>query len=141
MRNKGIMIAAALLVLVAGVYFSGFLNDASTGGQKTPGAPMVNVTVPELSQVAKMGEAEFNASCASCHGQNAAGSSSGPPLIHRIYEPNHHGDFSFKRAIDLGVRAHHWKFGNMPAQPQVGDTQLAQIIFYVRSLQKANGIY
>jgi mono/diheme cytochrome c family protein len=39
-----------------------------------------------------------------------------------------------------GVRQHHWPFGDMPAQPQVTDEQLAQIIRYVRELQAANGI-
>ncbi len=37
-----------------------------------------------------------------------------PRLVHKIYEPNHHADFAFQRAAAQGVKAHHWKFGNMP---------------------------
>jgi YHS domain-containing protein len=43
-------------------------------------------------------------------------------------------------AVRRGVPRHHWPFGDMPAQPQVTDDQLAQIVRYVRELQQANGI-
>ncbi len=39
-----------------------------------------------------------------------------------------------------GVRAHHWRFGPMPAQPQLTRQEIAAIIRYVRELQEANGI-
>ncbi len=94
-----------------------------------------------MGQVAKLGEQDFNANCAACHGKNAAGTNSGPPLIHRIYEPNHHADIAFKLAAKRGVRAHHWGFGNMPPQEQVKDYELVRIVAYVRELQKANGIF
>ena len=60
------------------------------------------------------GETTFNANCAACHGKQAAGTDHGPPLVHKIYEPHHHGDQAFQRAAANGVRAHHWEFGNMP---------------------------
>jgi hypothetical protein len=53
----------------------------------------------------------------------------------------HHGDYAFKSAVERGVRSHHWPFGNMPAQQQVKDFELARIVTYVRTLQKANGIF
>jgi mono/diheme cytochrome c family protein len=62
----------------------------------------------------QQGEAKFNTNCARCHGQQATGTAQGPPLVHKIYEPNHHGDFAFQRAAANGVRAHHWQFGDMP---------------------------
>ena len=48
---------------------------------------------------------------------------------------------AFVLAAKRGVPQHHWNFGNMPPQPQVGDRSLQQIIAYVRELQQANGIY
>ena len=63
-----------------------------------------------------------------------------PPLIHKIYEPSHHGDESFQRAVAVGVRAHHWKFGNMPAIEGLTRGDVKAIIAYVRELQEANGI-
>lgn len=87
-----------------------------------------------------MGESAFNAVCAACHGANAAGSEAGPPLVHRIYEPSHHGDYAFEMAVNNGVRAHHWKFGNMPPQPGLTKADVNTIIAYVRELQRANGI-
>ena len=79
----------------------------------------VAVQVPSLSGAAKAGEQQFNEKCATCHGVNAAGSDQGPPLIHKIYEPGHHADGSFYNAVQNGVRAHHWNFGDMPPQPGV----------------------
>ena len=64
-----------------------------------------------------------------------------PPLVHRIYEPSHHGDMAFVLAARNGVRAHHWPFGDMPPVGQpLTDGELAAIIAYVRELQRANGI-
>ena len=58
-----------------------------------------------------------------------------------IYEPNHHGDMSFRLAARQGVRAHHWDFGNMPPVEGVTDEDVIKITRYVRELQKANGIF
>ncbi len=98
------------------------------------------IKVPMLTAQAVAGEKAFNANCITCHGANAGGSDKGPPLVHQIYEPGHHADMSFVLAAKRGVRAHHWKFGNMPPQPDVSDAEIAAIIRYVRELQVANGI-
>ena len=87
----------------------------------------------------QQGETKFNANCARC-GQQAAGTTQGPPLVHKIYEPNHHGDIAFQRAAANGVRAHHWKFGDMPKIEGVTPADVEQIIQYVRWLQRQAGI-
>jgi len=105
-----------------------------------PEGAHVSVDVPSLSAEAVRGSRVFAAQCASCHGEHAAGSNLGPPLVHKIYEPGHHGDASFYAAVRLGVRSHHWKYGDMPPRPEVSNRQVGQIIAYVRELQRANGI-
>lgn len=105
-----------------------------------PKPTVVDVRVPKLSSLAEKGLSAFNQNCVACHGENAAGSDRGPPLVHDIYNPGHHADFSFQRAMKQGVRQHHWRFGNMPAQPQVSEKELASIVRFVRELQEANGI-
>lgn len=103
--------------------------------------PIVQVAVPELDSVAQAGKVAFDANCASCHGANAAGQEGvAPPLVHIIYEPNHHGDQSFYLAASRGVNAHHWPFGDMPPVEGVSEVEVSQIIAYVRTLQRANGI-
>jgi len=82
----------------------------------------------------------FAAKCAGCHGPEASGSDKGPPLVHRIYEPGHHGDDAFFRAVLQGVRAHHWPFGDMPPVPGVTTEQIGHIVGYVRMLQAKAGI-
>jgi mono/diheme cytochrome c family protein len=117
-------------------------DPGGTAGRAAgPGGPMVQVSVPDLSQGARAGARLFNANCSICHGANAAGSDQGPPLIHRIYEPSHHGDGAFYRAVLLGVQGHHWRFGNMPAVEGVSERDVGLIVRYVRELQRANGIF
>ena len=89
----------------------------------------------------KMGEEKFNSNCSRCHGLQGTGTDHGPSLVHKIYEPNHHGDFAFQRAAAQGVRAHHWNFGNMPKIDGVTPEDVNEIIQYVRWLQRQAGIF
>ena len=100
----------------------------------------VDVKVGELTPRAAAGQKVFNEKCGACHGINGEGTLAGPPLIHDIYNPGHHDNGSFSRAIRMGVKQHHWPFGDMPAQPQVGFSDLAGILAFVRELQRQNGI-
>ena len=94
-----------------------------------------------MKGVAKAGEVLVQGQLRrACHGVNAAGSDKGPPLVHKIYEPSHHGDAAFMSAVRVGVRPHHWNFGAMPPQPHVKDQDVERIVAYVRTLQRANGI-
>lgn len=106
------------------------------------GEPLEEVVIPaSFSENAMMGERAFNSVCAACHGSNAAGQNGiAPPLVHRIYEPSHHGDGAFLAAAQNGVQSHHWDFGNMPAVEGLTDGDIRNIVAYVRELQVANGI-
>lgn len=86
------------------------------------------------------GEAQFNQFCADCHGQGAMGTDKGPPLVHRLYVPSHHGNAAFVSAAMHGVQAHHWQFGDMPPVAGITGEQVRAIILYVRWLQEQNGI-
>lgn len=128
-----------ILVAAAAAAVAAYRFIGNRGGSQTAS---VNVVVPVLTGQAQAGKALFDANCAECHGANAAGTAdAGPPLVHKIYEPNHHGDLAFQLAARNGVRAHHWPFGNMPAVPGVTEQDVDKIVVYVRSLQKANGIF
>lgn len=120
---------AVALVAVGWLIFSGGPEDAR-----------IQVIVPELSARAEKGKETFNRICIACHGEHAAGSKSGPPLIDPFYRPSHHGDGSFVTAIRRGVRQHHWKFGSMPPQPKVKADETSDLIAYIREIQRANGI-
>ena len=115
------------------------------GDERAPvpsGAPLVTVSLPALDAVQERGRAAFETYCASCHGANAAGQAgTAPPLIHPIYEPGHHGDLAFLRAAEQGAPAHHWPFGDMPAVKGISEVEIAEIIAYIRALQRANGIH
>jgi len=103
--------------------------------------PRVNVALPaSFTSQALEGRTLFEANCMICHGQNAAGTKTGPPLVHIIYEPGHHADVAFQRAARFGVQAHHWRYGNMPPISAVNQAGVEKIVAYVRELQRANGI-
>ncbi|WP_245410010.1 c-type cytochrome [Pararhizobium haloflavum] len=132
----GIALSAAVGLVGLGIFLA-----MQTSGPPASGKAMTVVTVPELPRQAERGRAAFDESCASCHGQNAAGREGvGPPLVHRIYEPSHHADAAFLVAALNGARQHHWEFGNMEPVDGVSEAEVRDIIDYVRSLQRANGI-
>ena len=91
---------------------------------------------PELAQ----GKTLFEANCSVCHGPAGDGTDQGPPLVHIIYEPNHHADAAFILAARNGVRAHHWRFGDMAPLPGVTDAMVQEIVGYIRWLQRQVGI-
>ena len=51
------------------------------------------------------------------------------------------GMIAFQMAVANGVRAHHWRFGNMPAVEGVTQSDVDKIVAYVRALQRENGIF
>ena len=148
--NKTTLAAIALAAVAGGGYFflsSGQEPAPSTQSSTTrpsaapEGSPMVEVRTIEPSGNEVLGETAFNAKCAACHGENAAGRNGmGPPLVHKIYEPGHHGDHAFLLATQNGVRAHHWPFGDMAPVEGLTQSDVANIVAYVRALQRANGI-
>lgn len=129
------LLAACLIGYLA--YFQQSAGGENTGFDVT----MVDVIVPALGNEERGGEAAFNTFCIECHGRNAGGRDGfGPPLVHEIYEPGHHADISFLYAPKVGVKAHHWSYGNMPSIPGITDDETVLVLKYVRALQVANGI-
>ncbi len=139
---KSIIVAAAVLMLAVAAFLLWPRADApGQAPDAGAGSALAQVTVPELSGKALLGQRAFEAKCAACHGENAAGrDGSGPPLVHVIYEPSHHADGAFALAVANGARAHHWSFGDMPPVDGLTGSDVANIVAYVRTLQRANGI-
>lgn len=122
---------ASLMILSAGLV--GCADAAPEAGTSEFATTIQQVEIPaELAA----GEAAFEANCAACHGTRGLGTEQGPPLIDIIYEPSHHADISFYMAVDRGVRAHHWNFGDMPALPNVEHPEVEAIVAYIRYLQR-----
>lgn len=151
--NKAMTATIAVAVVAAAAWF--FTRTETPTSSMMPGSEsalalnrddgaLAEVKVPEtFSALATTGKAYYDSVCAACHGANGQGQDGvAPPLVHKIYEPSHHGEAAFMIAPRNGVRAHHWPFGNMPpVQEKLTDAELKAIIQYVRELQKENGIY
>lgn len=98
------------------------------------------VVVPSLSATAEAGRAAYDQRCLQCHGLHGAGTAASPPLVHSVYRPAHHADVAFALAVRQGVRAHHWRFGDMPPQADASLDEIEAITRYIRELQRGNGI-
>lgn len=135
MDKNTLLIALAVIIGIAAFAYIRMQPNNSTGNA------MVEVQSPRLDEQQMAGKELFDANCAACHGENAAGRDGiAPPLIHDIYKPSHHADIAFVLAAQNGVRAHHWPFGKMPAIETVDEKDVLSIIEYIRALQVANGI-
>lgn len=143
MSNKlTIMIGMGVTITLAGYLFLSAEQDPYQAEAASLAiSPPAGFIVPDLNATERQGEMIFNENCAVCHGKWATGTNQGPPLVHKIYEPSHHGDIAFHMAAERGVRAHHWRFGNMPAIEGVTKAQINKVIAYVRTLQRSNGIH
>ena len=139
MKRRQRMVILAVVAWIAFGAVAALLILSRSATEETPGVT-VQVTPAALSEAGEAGEALFEATCMECHGPNAAGTNLGPPLIHDIYNPGHHSDQAFYLAAANGVRAHHWPYGDMPAQTQVSREEVGLIVRYIRELQEANGI-
>ena len=119
----------------------GVLLALAVAGCSKGDAPPSPGAAPGVTAGASDGEALFAGHCMRCHGEAGTGTDQGPPLVHRIYEPGHHPDAAFYRAAAAGVRAHHWRFGDMPSVGGVSNAEVTAIIGYVRGLQREAGIF
>lgn len=116
-------------------------SDAGAGADSGSTAQLDYSLPPEdFAADPEAGRSLFRANCMQCHGEDARGTDQGPPLIHRIYEPSHHPDITFHRAVALGVHQHHWDFGDMPPVAGVSGEDTAHIIAWIRQEQRAVGI-
>ena len=109
-------------------------------------AGVIVVTVALLAMIGcdggtPTGEEIFNANCSACHGLGAVGTDVGPPLVHDFYHPGHHSDVSIRSAVRVGVKQHHWFFGDMPPVAGVSPGDVEKIVCYIRETQRSNGIF
>lgn len=146
------IIGGVILVALFGAVAAYMLGDEAPLAQSVAEGPgpfdppyairgQIVVKLPQrLSDLAAAGAVVFGQNCASCHGASGSGTEIGPPLVHVIYEPSHHGDASFFLAVQQGVRGHHWRYGDMEPVPGVDRQDVTSVIAFIRAVQRANGI-
>ena len=119
----GVAMHAALLFVIGGVVGTG----PACGQDKNPLAKDPNA--------AKLGEFEFRANCAFCHGLGARGGGRGPDLT-RAQKKHGNSDADLFRTINEGVPGTAMP-PNGATQQGVGMTEeeLWQVISYIRSVQ------
>lgn len=122
------------LATIISAAFALTLALAACGGDNTTTADAVEPIPADAD-----GATVYALRCASCHGDDLRGTDKGPSQLSIVYEPNHHGDDSYRAAIRNGVPQHHWGFGNMPVIEDITDEQIELVISYVRNQQEALG--
>ena len=127
--------------LAAGLFLiAGFGVLVTLTKKPEPPRQMQASVSQDMTQISQ-GKSLFSRNCMRCHGPEAKGTRIGPPLVHKYYEPSHHGDAAFFMAVTRGVKSHHWKFGDMAPVPGVKPEDVALIVKYVRWLQRKAGIF
>jgi mono/diheme cytochrome c family protein len=96
-------------------------------------------TLPATADASGQGAEVYASSCASCHGADLRGTEKGPSQLSIVYEPNHHGDDSYRSAIANGAPQHHWSFGDMAPVEGLSDDDVEAVIAYIRSEQQRQG--
>ncbi len=99
------------------------------------------MVAPKVPPQLNLNKLLYGKYCSECHGIDLRGTDKGPPFVHRVYHPGHHDDRSFYTASLNGVKAHHWKFGDMKPVQGVNRGIVASIVQYVRFVQKAGGLF
>ena len=141
MRQGAVWGAVLVAGFAAAVYFT--RREPPGALAPPPPGPARGQLAPSSSREADLahGKALFERSCMICHGPEGRGTQVGPGLVNAIYAPSHHADEAFHLAVQRGVKAHHWRFGDMPPVPDVPPDQVKLITAYVRDLQKKAGLF
>ena len=147
-RSSGLWAAGvALLLSISGTACTQEPEPQAAPQSPPAAAAPVDETQVELREISatsppevEEGKTLFGQNCSVCHGPAADGTAQGPPLIDIIYEPNHHADAAFVLAARNGVRAHPWRFGDLPPLPDVTDAMVLEIVGYIRWMQRQVGI-
>ena len=129
-----------MFVAVASAIALAAVLTACTSGDAEPPTATTTAPAPPIA-VSVDGRALFIQTCSVCHGVDLQGTDRGPPFLNRIYGPGHHSDASFRLAVQRGVIAHHWRFGNMPKIEGLTDEQVEEIIKFVREQQALAGVH
>ncbi len=143
-RRKPINRKFPLILFGIILFFAALYATRPNSGMKHDSAleSPIDLTPPaRVPDQYRAGKQIFQENCSQCHGDWGQGSDQGPPLVHDIYKPSHHADIAFQRAVQLGVRAHHWPFGDMAPVPGVDMTAVNRIIPFIRWWQRQNGIH
>jgi len=137
-RWRSLPLLVAALVTVTGC--GGGSSDDESGGFSREVSGAAEFDVPEQDpEMVETGAGLFAANCAGCHGADVRGTDLGPSLLSEVYEPGHHADGAFQVAVQRGVPAHHWEFGDMPPIPGLSPDEVATIIAFVRDRQRTEG--
>lgn len=136
--RKVAVITASLVMLLTSIIG----NAAGMYHGPAGPSPITNlIKSPKVPFSYALGMKTFQNKCSACHGKWGEGvADKGPPLVHRFYEPSHHGDEAFYRAVKNGTKQHHWKFGDMPPVPDISRKQTSNIVRFIRWWQQQHGI-
>ena len=130
MKSINIGVLLCLFIIVAASFLIFLQNEKVTATELKVGEPIASVLVPDqISELGLLGKNIFELKYQPGHGINAAGHHEmGPPLVHKIYEPSNHSDQSFFRAVALGMKSQHWRFGTMAAVEDLTKSDIQAII-------------
>ncbi|WP_319412159.1 cytochrome c [uncultured Cohaesibacter sp.] len=112
-----------LLLLTSGDYFADKQSDKL-------------IATLDSAQIRKEGLKLYNANCLSCHGVGGRSTSFGPALVNQIYYKGNLSDRAFSQAVIYGAPQRNWDYGPMDPVDGLTQTEIAQILAYIRAEQE-----
>jgi mono/diheme cytochrome c family protein len=97
-------------------------------------------TAPPVQGDAAAGSIPYREYCAGCHGEDGRGAAAGPGLLDARYALPGFDDQALVTAIVEGAPEREWDFGPMPRIRGLGQQELADLVAFVRELQRGAGI-
>ena len=137
-----VVVATSLVAFACGSDDGDVASAAPTTAAEATASATSAVTSSSPTQTSTSepdGAAAYQQYCAQCHGVDLRGTDQGPSQLSIIYEPGHHGDYSFRAAIRDGSPEHHWWFGDMPPVEGISDSEIEAVIMFVRAEQERLG--
>jgi mono/diheme cytochrome c family protein len=98
------------------------------------------VSVPSVPGDVAAGAAVYERSCAGCHDAGAAGDGGGVSLVDARFALPGFDDVAFVTAIVRGVSADGSEHGGMPRIRGLSEQDLADLLAFVRGLQRSAGL-
>lgn len=130
------IIVASLVLLSSCGKMNGKYNEGSVAGG---GSETANLTIDMSAEHIAAGKAEYMETCAPCHG--SAGKGDGPASVAMNPKPRDHTNGAYMDKLSnlhiyTVIKQGGAQFGypGMPAQPQLSDQRVKDVIAFVRTL-------
>ena len=94
-----------------------------------------------VAETMRAGQLAFQRECAGCHRPSAGRTARGPNLVDPAYGPSEMADDLIRGAIQAGVPQRALGDPGMPGLDHISERELDSILYYLRAVQRVDGVH